>query len=217
MKTLKQAALALLFVPFMSCGGEAQKSTDSANEQSQANKNQTIETIMSRRSIRQYKPQAVDRDTMQTIVECGINAPNGMNKQSWAIRVVDNPEYINGITEVFKKKNQDRIANDPNFKNMFRNAPTVVFIANDPSYELSQIDCGLLGENMILAAQSMGIGSCCLGSPIRFMLTEPEAAEYVKRLELPEGYNLLYCIAFGHPDESPEAKPRDTSKIKFIH
>ena len=216
MKTLKQATLALLFVPFMSCGGGAQKSTDSANEQSQTNKNQTIETIMSRRSIRQYKPQAVDRDTMQTIVECGINAPNGMNKQSWAIRVVDNPEYINGITEVFKKKNQDRIANDPNFKNMFRNAPTVVFIANDSSYELSQIDCGLLGENMILAAQSMGIGSCCLGSPIRFMLTEPEAAEYVKRLELPEGYNLLYCIAFGHPDESPETKPRDTSKIKFI-
>lgn len=216
MKTLKQAALALLFVPFMSCGGGAQKSTDSANEQSQANKNQTIETIMSRRSIRQYKPQAVGRDTMQTIVECGINAPNGMNKQSWAIRVVDNPEYINGFTEVFKKKNQYRIANDPNFKNMFRNAPTVVFIANDPSYELSQIDCGLLGENMILAAQSMGIGSCCLGSPIRFMLTEPEAAEYVKRLELPEGYTLLYCIAFGHPDESPEAKPRDTSKIKFI-
>lgn len=216
MKTLKQAALALLFVPFMSCGGGAQKSTDSVNEQSQTNKNQTIETIMSRRSIRQYKPQAVGRDTMQTIVKCGINAPNGMNKQSWAIRVVDNPEYINGITEVFKKKNQDRIANDPNFKNMFRNAPTVVFIANDSSYELSQIDCGLLGENMILAAQSMGIGSCCLGSPIRFMLTEPEAAEYVKRLELPEGYNLLYCIAFGHPDESPEAKPRDTSKIKFI-
>lgn len=216
MKTLKQAALALLFVPFMSCGGGAQKSTDSVNEQSQTNKNQTIETIMSRRSIRQYKPQAVGRDTMQTIVKCGINAPNGMNKQSWAIRVVDNPEYINGITEVFKKKNQDRIANDPNFKNMFRNAPTVVFIANDPSYELSQIDCGLLGENMILAAQSMGIGSCCLGSPIRFMLTEPEAAEYVKRLELPKGYNLLYCIAFGHPDESPEAKPRDTSKIKFI-
>lgn len=216
MKTLKQAALALLFVPFMSCGGGAQKSTDSVNEQSQTNKNQTIETIMSRRSIRQYKPQAVGRDTMQTIVKCGINAPNGMNKQSWAIRVVDNPEYINGITEVFKKKNQDRIANDPNFKNMFRNAPTVVFIANDPSYELSQIDCGLLGENMILAAQSMGIGSCCLGSPIRFMLTEPEAAEYVKHLELPEGYNLLYCIAFGHPDESPEAKPRDTSKIKFI-
>ena len=40
---------------------------------------------------------------------------------------------------------------------MFNNAPTVVFIANDPAYDMSQIDCGLLGENMILSAWSMGI------------------------------------------------------------
>ena len=64
-----------------------------------------IENIMARRSIRQYKPQPVNRDTMQIILNCGINAPNGQNKQSWAIRVVDNPEFINGITEVFKEKN----------------------------------------------------------------------------------------------------------------
>ena len=36
---------------------------------------------------------------------CGINAPNGMNKQSWEVRVVDNPEFINGLTEIFKKEN----------------------------------------------------------------------------------------------------------------
>ena len=64
-----------------------------------------IETIMSRRSIRKYKPKAVEREKMQTIVECGINAPNGMNKQSWEVRVVDNPEFINGLTEIFKKEN----------------------------------------------------------------------------------------------------------------
>ena len=85
---------------------------------------------MSRRSIRKYKPQAVNRDTMQIILNCGINAPNGQNKQSWAIRVVDNPDFINGITEVYKKQNP-KAAEDPNFKNMFRNAPTIVFIAND--------------------------------------------------------------------------------------
>ena len=64
-----------------------------------------IETIMSRRSIRKYKPKAVEHEKMQTIVECGINAPNGMNKQSWEVRVVDNPEFINGLTEIFKKEN----------------------------------------------------------------------------------------------------------------
>ena len=173
-----------------------------------------IENIMTRRSIRKYKPQPVNRDTMQIILNCGINAPNGMNKQSWEVRVVDNPEFINGVTELFKKANP-KAAEDPSFKNMFRNAPTVAFIANDPSYNCSQIDCGLLGGNMMLSAWSMGIGSCCLGGPAAFMRSA-EAAEYLKRLGFSEGYELLYCIAFGYPDETPAAKPRDAGKVKFV-
>lgn len=197
-----------------SCGGQAQKVQPAAESETDTT-NQVIETIMARRSVRKYLPQPVNRDTMQLILDCGINAPNGQNKQSWAVRVVDNPEFINGLTEVYKKANP-KVAEDPGFRNMFRNAPTVVFIANDTSYDFSQVDCGLLGENMVLSAWSMGIGSCCLGSPIRFMKTNPDAAEYLKRLNIPEGYDLLYCIAFGYPDESPAAKPRDTSKVMFV-
>ncbi len=195
-----------------SCGPRVREESQVVNESTE---NAVVETILSRRSIRRYQPQAVHRDTMQIILNCGINAPNGQNKQSWEIRVVDNPEFINGVSEIFKKENP-KMAEDPNFKNMFRNAPTVVFIANDTSYDCSQIDCGLLGENMILAAQSMGIGSCCLASPTRFMATHPAAAEYLKRLDFPEGYQLLYCIAFGHPDEAPAAKPRKAEKIRYI-
>lgn len=186
-----------------------------ATESNNDEKNQVVETIMTRRSIRRYKEQAVNRDTMQIILECGINAPNGQNKQSWEVRVVDSPEFINGITEEFKKENP-QMAADLNFKNMFRNAPTVVFIANDPNYDLSKIDCGLLGENMILSAWSMGIGSCCLGGPVRFLNTSAAAAPYLQRLGFSEGYQLLYCIAFGYPDESPEAKPRNRDKVKFV-
>ena len=69
---------------------------------------------------------------MQTIVECGINAPNGMNKQSWEVRVVDNPEFINGLTEIFQKRKSQRRQKRPGFQNMFNNAPTVAFIAYDP-------------------------------------------------------------------------------------
>lgn len=217
MKYLKQLAFVAFLLPFMACGesSQTQKETDlNANTEVQ-DVNQVIETIMARRSIRKYKPQAVNRDTMQIILNCGINAPNGQNKQSWTIRVVDNPEYINGITEVYKKVNP-KAAEDPDFKNMFRNAPTIVFIAHDTAYDFSQVDCGLLGENMVLSAWSMGIGSCCLGSPTRFMTNTPEASEYLKRLEIPEGYELLYCIAFGYPDETPAAKPRDNEKIKFV-
>lgn len=174
-----------------------------------------IENIMARRSVRQYKDYPVGRDTVRLLLECGINAPNGMNKQPWAVRVVDNPEYINGVTEVFKKINP-KMAADPGFKNMFRNAPTVIFVANDPTSSSSQIDCGLLGENIMLAAQAMGLGTCCLGSSAAFIQNVPEAAEYLEKLDLPEGHKLLYCIAVGYPDEAPAAKERDASKVKFI-
>ena len=198
------------------CTQPAQQDDKTCQEGVQeAQPNAVIETIMSRRSIRKYKPEPVSRETMETILECGINAPNGMNKQSWEIRVVDNPDFINGITEVYKKANP-KAAEDPSFKNMFRNAPTVVFIAHDPGYDCSQIDCGLLGENMILSAWSMGIGSCCLGGPVRFINTNPDAAPYLQKLGFSEGYRLLYCIAFGHPDETPAAKPLSKEKIKYL-
>lgn len=214
MKSLKLMLLGASLLLCAGCDAQAQKGSESTSAEN-SKENAVIETIMSRRSIRKYKPQAVNRDTMQVILNCGINAPSGQNKQSWEIRVVDNPEFINGITEVYKKENPNA-ASDPDFKNMFRNASTVVFIANDPSYDLSQIDCGLLGENMILSAWSMGIGSCCLGGPTRFMTSTPAAAEYLKQLDIPEGYQLLYCIAFGYPDEAPAARPRNAAKIKFI-
>ena len=173
-----------------------------------------IETIMARRSIRKYKDQPVEREKLETIVQCGINAPSGMNRQPWQVRVVDNADYINGITEIFKEANP-KAAEEPGFKNMFRNAPAVIFIAS-PKDGSGQLDCGLLGENMVLAAQSMGLGTCCLGGPVRFMTDNEEAASYLQRLQLPEDYTLLYAIAVGYPDESPEAKPRDTAKVKFV-
>ena len=192
---------ACVLFPLVACGGgnqsnaqteQASVATDSVN--------QVVETILARRSVRKYKPQPVEREKMQTIVECGVNAPNAMNRQPWEIRVVDNPDFINGVTELYKKE-QPKAAEDPNFKNMFRNAPTVVFVGRDVQSGSAEFDCGLLSENMMLAAQSMGIGSCCLGSPAAFMRS-PAAAEYLKQLGFSEGYELLYCIAFGYPDEA---------------
>lgn len=203
---------AILTMTLMSASCSQDKCQD-PEESASSDSNAVIETIMSRRSIRAYEDRAVPRDTMEIITECGINAPNGMNKQEWEIRVVDNPDFINGVTELFVMENPDA-AKDPGFKNIFRNAPTVVFIgAPDSTY--SGVNCGLLGENMILAAWSMGIGSCCLGGPVRFLNSEV-ASEYLKQLKFSEGYTLLYAIGFGFPSETPDAKPRDKSKILFI-
>lgn len=194
--------------------------SDNRDKQNQNDmNNQVIETIMARRSIRAYKPQAVEREIIDQIVKCGINAPNGMNAQPWEVRIVDNPEFIEGCTKLFvERMKQDprgaKMVEDPSFKNMFRNAPTIVFIALGDS-RFAYIDCGLMAQNMMLAAKSMGIGSIALGSPVDFFKSE-EAAEYYKRLEFPEDYTLALVVGFGYADESPDAKPRDESKIRWI-
>lgn len=199
---------------FNACTPAQQNNGTAADTVQASHENAVVEAIMSRRSIRKYKDTPVEREKLQTLVECGINAPSAMNRQPWQVRVVDNAEYINGITELFKKANP-KMAEDKDFKNMFRNAPAVIFVAS-PADGSGQPDCGLLGENIMLAAQSMGLGTCCLGGPTRFVSSAPEAKPYLDRLQLPEDYTLLYAIAVGYPDESPEAKPRDAEKIKFV-
>ena len=194
------------------CGNHNQETENSME-------NPVIETIMARRSIRAYKPEAVEREIMNQIVKCGINAPNAMNAQPWEVRIVDNPEFIEGCTKLFvERMKQDprraKMVEDPSFRNMFRNAPTVVFIAiNDGRF--SSIDCGLMAQNMMLAAKSLGIGSVALGSPVDFFQSEV-AAEYYNKLDIPDTHTLALVLGFGYPDESPDAKPRDESKVRWI-
>lgn len=174
--------------------------------------------IMSRRSIRNYKQIPVSRDTMQVILKAGINAPNGQNKQSWEIRVVDNPDTMSEIKAAMSAANPDV----PMAGDSFRNAPVMAFIAADKSYDFSLLDCGMLSENMVLSAWSMGVGSICLGSPVRFLdgsesiRSNPEIRKVMDKLGFSEGYQLVLCVGFGYPLESPDAKPRDESKFRFV-
>ena len=176
--------------------------------------NEVIETIMSRRSIRKYLDKPVEHEKLALIAKCGINAPNGMNKQPWVVRVVENQDFIKGTTEIFKKENPEQVKRDPNFKNMYRNAPNIIVVATQNG--LGQVDAGLMGENMMLAAKSLGLGTCCLGGPVRFLQTSDACKSYLAKLNLPEGYEICYILAVGYPDEAPDAKPRDEGKIEFI-
>lgn len=204
MKTFSIIAAAFCLAMAVSCNNQKEQTADDQG-------NAVIENIMSRRSIRKYKDGPVARETMMTILECGINAPNGMNKQSWEVRVVDDPAVMDEIIALMAAGNPEA---DPGMvKGCFRGAPTMIFIANDPSYDCSPIDCGLLSENIMLSGWSLGVGSVCLGSPIRFLKNAPEA---MAKLGFSEGYTPITCIGMGYPDEAPEAKPRDFSKVRFV-
>ncbi len=204
LKYILAGAVVAFVAALSSCGNDMCK-----------NKEAVVETIMSRRSIRKYKPQAVPRKVMTEILDCGINAPNGQNKQSWEIRVVDKPELLTAIkatmAEAHPQLDSQMVAG------CFRDAPVMVFIARDTTYDFSAYDCGLLAQNMMLSAWSMGVGSVCLGSPVRFINTDnPVCTPIHDLLHFSEGYELSLCVGFGYPDETPEAKPRDKGKYRFL-
>ncbi len=204
MKTFNIILACLCLSAAVSCNEQPQNAASDEN-------NAVIENIMARRSIRKYKAEPVARETMEKILECGINAPSGMNKQSWEVRVVDNPAVMEEIIASMTAGNPD-VAPEA-VRGCFRGAPTMIFIANDPAYDFSVIDCGLLSENIMLSGWSLGVGSVCLGSPIRFLRNAPEA---LAKLNFSPGYTPVICIGMGYADEAPEAKPRDFGKVKFV-
>ena len=177
--------------------------------------NPVLSSIMARRSIRKYLDKPVEHEKLEVIVRAGINAPSGVNRQPWIVRVVEDQKLIADVTEVYKQENAEQVKRDKGFKNMFRNAPNIICVCT-PANGGGELDAGLLGENMMLAAQSMGLGTCCLGGPVRFLLSNEKCKFFLDRLDIPADYKLNYIIAIGYPDEQPDAKPRDASKVKFI-
>lgn len=212
LNTKQLSLLALVALPFVSCTStDPQPAAEHVVNVTEV----TQELMMSRRSIRVYQDSAIDRKTLDEILVCGVNAPNGKNQQAYEVRVVDDPALIAAMTEAVVKDNP-KLGERPGMKNIFVDAPCVLFLACDTSYDMSQVDCGLLGENIILAAWSRGIGSCCLGSSARWLKDSPSAAALLKKLDFSEGYDLLYCIALGYPAEQPEAKSRTMDKVRYI-
>lgn len=83
MKSLKMMFLGAGLLALCSCAPQGSQKEASTDDAAQDQKNVVIETIMARRSVRKYTDQPVEREKLQQIVECGINAPSGMNKQPW--------------------------------------------------------------------------------------------------------------------------------------
>ena len=181
-------------------------------------KSGVIDAIKARRSIRAYKDTPVEREKLQLLAECGVWAPNAMGRQEWEVRIVDSKAWIDDCTATYLKAiegtDKAKYMLTPTFKNIFRNAPAVIFVAA-PEGLFAGENVGCLGQNIMLAATDLGLGTCFLGS-VQMIFAEPAMKEYLQSLGFSEGYKLRYALAVGYPDETPEAKPRDLSKIKFV-
>ena len=181
-------------------------------------KSGVIEAIEARRSVRAYKDTPVEHEKLELLAKCGVLAPSAMNRQEWEVRIVENKEWIDGATATYLKAVEGTGKADymltPTFKNIFRNAAAVIFVGA-PDGVFSGENVGCMAQNIMLAATELGLGTCFLGS-VQMIFAEPAMAEHLTSLGFSDGYKLRYALAVGYPDEAPEAKPRDMSKIKFV-
>jgi len=159
--------------------------------------NPVLSNMMARRSIRKYLDKPVEHEKLEAVALAGINAPSAMNRQNWAVRIIEDQKLMADV------------------KGQTRNAPNLICVLA-PVDGRFDLDAGLMGENMMLAAQTLGLGTCIQTGPIRFLTTDEKAKAFRDSLDIPEGYKLLYVISIGYPDEQPDAKPRDASKVKYI-
>ena len=190
------------------------KKTKEKNE----NQKNVIENILNRRSIRAYKEEQIKPEQLDVILNCGIQAPSARNLQPWAVRVIQSKEILaelnKGNIDFMSLENSDKNKHHNEY-NAFFGAPTFILIAGDTTNVYAHNDCGMLAQNMLLAAESMNIGSCVLGGIIQY-LNSPQANDFRKQLQLPDNYELFIGIVFGYKNEFPKAKPRDKNKIKII-
>jgi len=177
-------------------------------------KNETMETIMNRRSIRAYKPDAVPQSALNTLALAAINAPSARNSQPWEMRIIKDRKLIAEIESGWFAM---RKAQNPNieFKPVFHGAPVLLVVAYDKNNPFGQVDCGWFGQNILLAAHSLGLGTCVVANANGFFNSDAGKSVMAK-LNFSENYEVIYSISLGYPAEEPAAKPRNAAKVQII-
>lgn len=179
-----------------------------------------LQVIKNRRSIRAFRDEQILENHLQDILEAGLWAPSSHNTQPWHFTVIQNKELLLEMSRVTKEKmaqaSVEWVANmGKGPMNIFYGAPTVIIVSGK-QFEFFNpvVDCSAAIQNMLLAAEACGLGSCWIGLT-RFLFGDKELTQ--KFLTLPEGYEPFYSVCIGYKKTQPNRAPeRKGDKISYI-
>ena len=175
--------------------------------------NETLETIKQRRSIRRFTDRPIDMEDLETILEAGAYAPNGMHYETWHLTAVQNPELLCELNEKIKGafgKSEDPLLKERSVSKTYccyYHAPALVIVSNTPDQWWAAMDCACANENMFLAARSLGIGSCWINQ-LGTTCNDPEVRAFLTKLGVPENHQVYGCAALGYADDTLELKEK---------
>ena len=183
--------------------------------------NAVLDNIYQRRSVRNYSEKEVPDEIIKEIIQAGTYAPTAMNQQPWRFVVVKNKQLIEEYDDRAKKAfiAAYKDTENPNLvryvqylskptTRLFYSAPVLILVFALPEV-VNDHDCALAAENMMLAAQSLNIGSCWIGLAAGLGYD----MEFLKEVGVPEGHKLIAPIIFGYPTKDNLKAPARNADV----
>jgi nitroreductase len=189
--------------------------------------NYIIEAIKARRSIRSYSDQAVPKELIEQILDAGRSAPSSLNTQPWKFIVITDRKLIGEmsssiklfikrlqtflpILRLFIKELRDEKTAGAIRKTalseedtVFYGAPLLILIASEDEGRWVGVNCALAAQNMMLAAHSLGLGSCFIGRSDMLK----KCGFPFEKLGIGRSYSVNASLIFGYPKEFPKNIP----------
>jgi nitroreductase len=189
-----------------------------------------LQAIYGRRAVRSYQPTPIDDSIIHALLDAAVQAPTAMHLEPWAFVVIQDRDQLKRFSDQAKSQlmaetarhqallrvpgvslTDDHAAQllaDPRF-NIFYNAGTMIAICGRPMGTFVPADCWLAAENLMLAAYSLGLGSCCIGFAVP-LLNTPEVKQ---ELQVPSDVAVVAAIIVGVPAGPTPVVPRKTPEI----
>lgn len=183
--------------------------------------NETLQIIKERRSIRNFKSDQIREEELQAILEAGFFAPSANNQQPWHFTVVQKKDMIDRLSDNFKELAREsdneymKKRGDNEGFHLFYHAPTVILLSGDEKNPSAAVDCAAAVQNMLLQAESFGLGSCWIGFTA-FLLNSEKGKAIIKELSIPDDYRQIHSVALGYKNINPPAPQRKTGMINYI-
>ena len=173
---------------------------------------EALEAIYTRRSTRNYKPDAVEKEKLTKILEAARQAPSGGNSQSNHFLVIQNREVLDkliALTEAGFRKMEADETTYPSLRHAIEaskkggyvfcyNAPLLIAVANRKDYGNNIADCACALENMMVAANALDLGSCYINQ-LRWLNEDEALLDYLRSLGMKENERVYGAVVIGYP------------------
>ncbi|MGN1021543.1 MAG: nitroreductase family protein [Aristaeellaceae bacterium] len=184
--------------------------------------NETLRVIHERSSCKAFADRAASREMLEAVAHAAIEAPSATNAQPWQIIMVTDQALLGELEQETLMRMKD-IPAFRGFYDMVRargmrlllGAPAMAIVAVDNRDAYAGYDCGIVCENMALAAQSLGLGSRIVGIP-SVAFSGEKAEELKARLRFPAGYDFGLAVLLGEPEQTKAPHEPNPDRITWI-